>query len=389
MDMTRAHLSAAVAGIASVLVAGTAAADGFGGFGGREDGYLVGRDRICTPLTVEGGTARGAPACAKANADEVAHLSVKPAKPVRGKDASHRAAARGRVIEVSAKDAVVVTWESPDPVSRVVDVYVSTYANLVAVEYAVRRGSRDVTEVVAFDLRSARGGAAAVEPTPEQPRPAVEAPPATPELTKAVKAARKAAKGSAKKALAAWDKVLALDPEHSEARYGVAAARAKGKQAEEALAALEALAGSARADAIEFLIAARFDKAFAALRAEPRFRAATGLDREGGTFYERLMGLGGKWEQAGTSCDAPGVALALAKDRTFKLTVTSVCSGARFEDTFKGRWEMKEPALHLILPNKGKDDDVVACAVERDGDEDAIRCALDADLSFVVRPVRR
>ena len=389
--MRRPVQLAAFACVLSVVFAsGSSASAGvFGGFGGREDGYLVGRDTICKPLPVASGKASGAPTCAKASDDEVAQLSVKTPKAVHGRDASHSAVAKGRTIEVTAnkKEAVVVTWEAVDPISRIDDVYVSKYANLIAVEYTVRRGSRNVTEVVVFDMRGA-GGADADQPAVDRPA-TTEPPAATPALTRAVKAARKAKKGSWKKALKAWQKVLALDPDHSEARFGVAVAHAKARKPDLAIEALEGLAATGRSDAIEFLILARFDKAFAKVRADERFRAAVGLDGGSDQFYERLMGQGGKWEQPETACDTPGVALALGQDRSFKLVISSTCSGDRWKDTFKGRWEADEPRLTLILPNKGKDDESFQCTVEKDGDEDAIRCALDQDLGFVVRPVRR
>jgi hypothetical protein len=375
-----------------VSLASPASAGVFGGFGGREDGYLVGSDKICTPLAVEAGKASGTPACSKASDDQVAQLSVKTPKAVHGRDASHTAASKGRTIEVTAtkKEVVVVTWEAPDPISRIDDVYVSQYGNLIAVEYSVRRGSRDVAEVVVFDVRGAASSGAVTDPPPVTDRPPVVAPPAaSPALTKALKAARKAKKSSAAKALKAWNKVLAIDPDHSEARYGVAVAHARAKKKDLAIAALEGLAATGRSDAMEYLILARFEKAFAAVRADAKFRTAVGLDGGSDDFYERLMGKGGSWEQPETACDTPGVTLTLGQDRSFKLVIRSTCSGDRWKDTFKGRWEAKEPGLTLILPNKGRDDESFDCQVEKDGDEDAIRCALDADLSFVVRPVRR
>lgn len=377
-----------------VSLASPASAGVFGGFGGREDGYLVGRDKICTPLAVASGKASGTPACSKASDDQVAQLSVKEAKALHGRDASHSAASKGRTIEVTAtkKEAVVVTWEAPDPISRIDDVYVSQYGNLIAVEYSVRRGSRDVSEVVVFDLR----GATTTDPVTGDSKPpvtdkppVVEPPPATAKLTKAVKAARKAAKGKPASALKAWNKVLAIDPDHSEARYGVAIAHARARKPDLAIAALEALGATGRSDAAEYLILARFEKAFAKVRADAKFRAAVGLDGGSDDFYERLMGQGGSWEQPETACDTPGVSLTLEQARTFKLVISSTCSGDRWKDVFKGRWEAKEPGLRLILPNKGRDDEAFECAVERDGDEDAIKCVLDDDLSFVVRPVRR
>jgi hypothetical protein len=367
--------------------------DSFGGFGGREDVYLVGSDRICAPLTVSGGAATGAPSCQKGSDADVAQLDVKKVKAVSGKDAAFTAAAKGRTLTITSSDqaATVVTWDAPDPIGKVTAVYASQYGNLVAVEYTVRRGGHDATDVVGFDLRG-HGGTTTTQPdttTTTQPTAGVEPPPVTPPMKKALKAARSAAKGSAKKAIKAWNKVLALDPDSSEGRFGLAAAQAKAKKKDDAIATLEALAQSQRTDAIEFLIQARFDKAFASVRADARYRAATGLDKPYGTFYERLMGAGGTWEQAGTACDTPTVDLIFNRDRTFKLKVQSKCEGERYEDTFKGDWQPAEPVVTMVLHNRGKPDENFECSVEREGDEDAIHCNVDEDLAFVVRPVRR
>jgi hypothetical protein len=375
-----------------VLSGGVASADPFTGFSGMETGYQVGKDRLCSPLPVDAGVAKGTPSCEKATDDQIAQASIKTAKPVRGAHASHTAAAKGRTLTITAVDAdkVAVTWDAPDPIEKVENVYVSAYMNLIAVEYTVRRGSRDVTDVVGFDLRGSSPATQPDHPVPTtQPSTTTEPPAATPAFTKALKAARKAAKGSAKSAAKAWQKVLAIDPDASEARYGMAAALVKSKKKDDALTELEALAASTRADAIEWLIQARFDKAFASVRAETRFRAATGLDKPYGTFYERLMGHGGTWEQAGTSCDAPTIDLTFKQDRTYRLAVKSVCNGERYEDSFKGDWQPKEPSVTMVLHNRDKPDETFDCTIEREGDEDSIHCDVDQDLSFVARPVRR
>ncbi|MBA2544351.1 MAG: hypothetical protein H0V17_32210, partial [Deltaproteobacteria bacterium] len=51
------RLAAVLISIAAV----PAAADTFGGFSGVDKPYLVNSDRVCTPVRVEGGTAKGAP----------------------------------------------------------------------------------------------------------------------------------------------------------------------------------------------------------------------------------------------------------------------------------------------------------------------------------------
>lgn len=381
-----------LAWIAAIVlgVGGLAHAGVFDGFGGREDAYLVGADKVCTPIKVDGTTAKGVPSCHRAQADEIAQLSVKSPKVERGAKAQFAATAQGTSLSVTRPEtgANVVTWTSIDPISKVVDVYASAYGNVVAVEIMVRRGGRDQADVVAFDLRGTSGAttAATTDTHTTTTTTTTTKAPESADLTKAIKAARKT-KGKA--AIAAWAKVAALDADNSEARYGTAAALAAQKKTADAIAALEALAKSSRADAIEFLVAARFDAAFAAMRADPAFRKAVGLDRPAGTFYEHVMGQGGTWEQAGTSCDTPGVELALARDRSFALRVKTNCEGDRFDDRFSGTWDLQEPTLVLQLPKPEGGADQIPCTVETHGNEDAIHCAISDELEFTVRPVRR
>jgi hypothetical protein len=210
-----------------------------------------------------------------------------------------------------------------------------------------------------------------------------------PKVTKAVAAARKAAKP---KALAAWKAVLAIDPAHSEATYGVAVAQAAAKQTADALATLGLLAASQRADAIEFLIEARFEPAFAGLRADPQFRAKVGLDKKGGTPYERLMGFGGQWEQTGTSCDTPEVRFTATRDRVVRIRVKSRCGGQVYDLPFKGAWRSDGDRVVLTFATRGKQvtaADEAACRFEAKGDEDSLHCDLGNDIEFVVLPTRR
>jgi hypothetical protein len=269
----------------------------------------------------------------------------------------------------------------------------------------IRRMGRDQADVIAFDLHGGGGttpaetgtgggtGTIAKPPIGQTGTTGTTAPAATDktptskELDKATKAARKT-KGKA--AIAAWAKVTALDADNSEARYGTAVALAQTKKNADAVAQLQALAGSKRADAIEFLVAARFDAAFAAVRADADYRKAVGLDRAPATFYEHVMGLGGAWEQAGTSCDVPSVNLTLTRDRAFKLRVKTACEGESADDTFSGTWDLQEPTLVLSLPTgEGTNADQVPCSVEAAGAEDAIHCTVSKELDFTVKPVRR
>lgn len=388
--------------LGSVLgLASAARADKFGGFSGVDRPYLVNQDRVCTPLKVTAGAASGAPSCTKAATDAIAKLSIKDPIAQAGAKATFAASASGRTLTVTRKasGAAVVVWSALDPIGRVVEVYASQYNDRVAVAYTTRRAGSEVTDVVAFDL-----GAGAPTPTPDVPPsgsvgiggrlqtdggPRIPPPPADPKLTAAVTAARKA---TGARAIAAWKSVLALDAAHAEALFQTAAAQAAAKQAAAALATLDALAATNRPDAIEWQIEARFSPAFAALRTDTKFRAAVGLGRPAASDYERLMGLGGQWEQAGTACDTAEVRLHALRDRTFKLRVKTVCQGSTSEMPFKGTWRIDGARVILTFPNKGKAvsaEDETACAFERANDEDALKCTMGRDLEFTVLPTRR
>lgn len=396
---------ALVAGLGAGLVglvcfAPAARADTFGGFSGVARPYLVNQDRVCTPIVVASSTAAGAPRCQNAAADAIAHLSIKPPIVQSGPAASFVAKVAGRTLTVSRKTgATVVTWDAPDPIVKIVEVYASQYDDRVAVAYNVRRAGKEVTDIVAFDL--GQNQTAVKDPMPPGRDPATDparapagdpttpAPPADPKLAKAVAEARAAAKN---KALAAWRAVLALDGTHSEALLRSAAAELAAKHPADAIATLSSLAGSGRADAIEWLVEARFDPAFAALRADPKFRAAVGLDRKPATTYERFLGLGGQWEQSGTSCDRPEVRFTATRDRKFKLRVKTTCEGSVYDSAFKGTWRVDGDHIVLQLPNTGKPvgaADEATCGFEGAGDEDAMRCSLGHGIDFTVLPTRR
>lgn len=372
------------------VVTTTARADSFGGFSGVDRPYLVNQDRACTPLPVAAGVAKGAPACEKVAADVVAKLSIKDPLPQRGPKAAFAATASGRTLTVTRKTGdKVVTWDAPDPIGKVVEVYASQYEDRVAVALSIRRMGKDQTEVVAFDLGKPSQAAVPKDPLPGPGPTTPTAAPEDPAVTKAVSAARKAAKG---KALAAWRAVLAVDPMHGEALYRIAVIAAVGKQPADALASLLALSTSTRPDAIEWQIEARFDPAFAALRADPQFRTRVGLDKKGGTGYERLMGFGGQWEQTGTSCDKPEVRFTATRDRVIRIRVKSSCGGQAFDLPFKGTWRVEGDRVVLTFPTKGKQvsaEDEAGCTFESAGDEDSLRCSLGRDIDFVVLPTRR
>ena len=384
------------AGVAILLAAIPASADTFGGFSGIDEPYQVNQDRICKPLAVTDGTATGTPSCDKASADVIAKLSIKPPAAQRGPKATFAASASGKTLTVTRASSgdPLVTWQAPDPIGKVVEVYASQYEDRVAVAYTTRRLGKEVTDVVAFVITKTTGRAQPPSPSPSptdttQTPPTSPTPPEDPKVTAAVAAAKKAPRG---KTLAAWQAVLAIDSKHSEALYRVAAQHAAAKQSADAIAALEALAATGRPDAIEWLVEARFDPAFATLRADTKFRKAVGLDRKPTSTYERLMGFGGQWEQTGTSCDQAEVRLTAARDRSVKLRVKTICEGHSFASSFSGTWELDGSNVVLTLPTRGKqvtEKDRALCRFEASGDEDALHCVLGHDLDFVVLPTRR
>lgn len=382
MSMRRLVLLAAVAPLG---IAATARADSFSGFSGVDRPYLVNQDRVCTPIVVANGAAAGPAKCDKVAADVVAHLSIKPPIVQSGARASFAAAASGKTITITRKTGgAVVAWDAPDPVVKIIDAYASQYDDRVAVAYVVRRAGRETTDIIGFDLGKAT---TVVEPVAPAPTDAPVAP-TDPKVAKAIAAARAAPRA---KAVAAWRAVLALDATQPEARYRIAAGELAARHTAEAMAALEALAAAKRDDAAEWLVEARFDPAFAALRAEPKFRAVVGLDRKAATPYERLMGFGGQWEQTGTSCDKPEVRFVATRDRAFKIRVKTTCEGSVFDTPFSGTWRLDGDRVVLQLPNRGKvtANDEATCRFEVQGDEDALRCALGHDIDFVVLPTRR
>jgi hypothetical protein len=384
----------------AVLSATPAAADTFSGFSGVDKPYLVNADRVCTPIRVANGTATGAPTCEKQAADVIAKLSIKPPIVISGPKAAFAATADGRTLTVTSGGSPVVTWTTMDPILKVVGVYASQYNDRVAIAYSVRAMGKEQTSVVGFDLLKP-GTVAPTVKDPKDPKDPVDpndpnAPkdpntgvaPEDPKVTKAADAARKAPKP---KQIAAWEAVLAIDAGHAESLFRIAQLHAEAKKTAEAITQLEKLAASKKPDAIEWLIEARFDAAFAALRADAKFRTTTGIDKKPSTVYERIMIFGGGWEQNGTSCDKAEVRLKVKRERTFKLNVKTNCQGNIMDLPFSGKWRVGPNGIVLILPNKGKATaaDEAQCKFEPVGDEDSLHCDLGKGIDFVVLPARR
>src|SRR5688500_9240944 len=137
---------------ALLLVVTPALADTFGGFSGVDKPYLVNADRVCQPLAVDKGEAKGTPKCEKATADIIAHLSIKEPIVQRGPKAAFAATISGKTITVTKGGQPVITWSAIDPLGKVVEVYASQYEDRVAVAYTQRVLGKEVTSVVAFEL---------------------------------------------------------------------------------------------------------------------------------------------------------------------------------------------------------------------------------------------
>ena len=391
------HVRWSLAVVLTVASGSAALAETFGGFSAVDRPYLVGQDRVCAPLAVADGKASGMPSCEHQPAGAIAALDVKPPVEQRGPKASFVAAATGTTLTVSRNGAEepVVTWEAPDPVVRVEAVYASRDEDRVAVAYTVRRLGREVTDVVAFEIVKTHGREAgtALPPPPgagTAPASGTPAPaPDDPKVKAAVDAAKRASRA---RALAAWQRVLAIDPEHAEALYRVAIAQMANRDRAHAIATLGQLAKSTRPDAVEWLVEARFDRAFAPVRAERAYRDAVGLDRKPRTPYERLMGFGGQWEQTGTSCEQAQVDVVFTRDRKVKVHLTSACEGGGDDLVFHGTWRLDGDRVVLSLPPAGHKPtagDEAPCSFEAAGDEDSLHCTLGHDLDITVLPARR
>lgn len=377
--------------LAAWWISSSAWADTFGGFSSTSAAYLVNQDRVCQPVPAVNAVATGSPACDRAQADAVARLSFEQGTAQRGVSAQFTAKVSGRELTILRGNAVVVTWKNVDPISKALELYANPKGSRVAVVYSTRRLGADAIDVIAFALptpAAAPLGREELSPaprSPESPAPAVD-----PELAVRTERARAAGKSGA---LAAWQGVLALDPEHSEALFHLARLHLAAKRTADAIAALERLAQSSRSDAVEWRVEARFDAGFSPIRANPRYRAAVGLDRKPTTDYERLMGFGGRWEQVATCGENPHVVFSARRDRAFSVAVSIRCNGQRFDQSYRGTWRLDRARVVLTLPpgtgQVAAQNDEAVCEFVARGDEDALRCALGNDLDFEVLPTRR
>jgi hypothetical protein len=128
-----------------------------------------------------------------------------------------------------------------------------------------------------------------------------------------------------------------------------------------------------------------------------RWLVALGL---GDLARDRLIGQGGRWEQAAVACERPRVELKLAsagagvgEEPGFELVIESRCRGQAHASTFSGHWEGRGSSrLVLSFPEPDGLAEALVCPISRCDDgsgEDCITCQPAPDLSFELRVVRR
>lgn len=383
-----------------VLFPSAAFAGTFDGFAGGR--YLTGGDRVCEPVASE----RANPTCKKLGPAEVSRLGAKKPRPERGSSARASARSRGTTIEVlDAAGKVAFKWDAGTPVGRIVAVYLDKQATVAVVEYESRFGGRMVVETIGVRMPGgAAAGPASPNPGPAT-RPTPDAKPAGPDLDdKAKKALAKAlASGQRylkrrryRRAIASANAALKIWDQSAEALYVLAGAQLGAKNKGQALDTLDKLAACKDPAAPEWRVEARRGKPFASLRGDPRFRKAVGITADPArplTAYERLMGLGGKWEQRLIACEQPEVKLSLRRKlRRFVLRIKGRCGGPAERTFLDGNWSSSgTDVLKLKFPNQSVGDEFLVCQIERCRDssgEDCVRCKIDED-EFLLRVVRR
>jgi hypothetical protein len=389
-----------IAALASVLPV-AAVAGPFGGFSRDGSRYLAGA-KVCQPLSAR----TGMPVCEKKSADEVARLGFRKGQAQRGSTATIQAQATGTRLVARTSDGKTVRaeWDSGNPVSSVSGVYLSDDGKLVAIEYDSRQAGRTAQEVVVLVL--AGGGARAPAPggTPAATRapaaggtPAATTRPDDPRAIERVRAGDKQlARKKWKKAEEEYRAALAVSAEQASARYGLAAALAGQGRNADAVSELGGLARSSHPQAPRWLVEARLGSHFTRLQADPGFRRAVGIDPDPArppTAYERLVGLGGHWEQTGAACQEPTVDLRLdRKSEKFQLTIKTRCQGDDETTRLAGTWQTDgNAAVRLSFPNVEGPEEKLECQLAPLSDrssEDGLSCTLE-DLRFTMRVVRR
>ncbi|HUH00463.1 MAG TPA: hypothetical protein VML75_00630 [Kofleriaceae bacterium] len=377
--------------VGSLVLAAPASAGVFGGFSADETRYLRGTDQVCAPIPA--GARTGAATCKPASTEDIARAKFRKTTAESGPRARYTATASGTDVTLTELGGRTVEWTSVDPIAGVDAVYVSPNEKMIAVELRTRFGGRVVQDVAVFAMATKTREQAAAS--------AAASSTVAPTRSKTAAAAIKAGWAGVKKkkwasAQTSFGKALA-EADDAEARYGVAVALGGAGKSPEAITGLSELATSKLPDAVVWLVEARSERLFRKLLTDKGFRRAVGLDPDPSRpafAYERLVGLGGHWEQSGVSCERARVNLKLARrPRTFALSIQSKCQG--YKDTIKlaGAWDARgADQASLTFPNPGAKDEVMQCTLSvcTDGSgEDCLACGTGTDLEMNLRLVRR
>lgn len=376
--------------VAALAVVGFASPAAAGGFGGFADGAYRADDSICTPLSVDAsGAASGRPACRSADAKALAAGGFR-----RARSGGLRASHQGRALTVRDPEGrVLVRWQAPAPVERVLAVYRSEAGTQVAVDYAVRRLGRSNIETVGFALRRS---AATAKDGAGPDRAAAGEPAAGSTVANGAARARGEALLDRRKyaaAAAALQAVVDADGGDLRARYALARALARSRKREAAIAQLAAIARSQDPTAVEYLVDARRERDFARLRKAAGFRSAIALDpARPKSAYERLVGAGTTWVQRVDPCNEAGVRVELdPQTREFSLRIDIRCAASKDRVFLGGTWTARgSDELVLVFPNDDQEDETVVCKLQPcEGGADCVACALDDGLSFDLRRAAR
>ena len=380
---------------------GDAFAESFDGFTKVGD-YVVSGKKVCKPVRASAGI----PSCTKLTAKTLAALTVKKPSAQMRRTARFEVSARGDslAVHIAGDSKAQLTWSSGSPIGRVLATFVSKDGTVVVAEYETRFGGRTAQMVVGFAVSPGTSRQAPTSPTTKTTTPTTKT--IGPKLSAAdqkrfdrllVVGWKQLSKKRYKKAIGAADKALAVWDQSAEALSILAAAKARLKDSVGALTALERLATSTDSLAPEYRVDARTADAFEVLRADKRYRLAVGITRDPkrpASAYERVMGLGGRWEQRLISCEQAEVKLRLRRVRKrFTLAIKSKCGGPADVIDLSGRFATRgTDQLELIFPNHEAGDENLMCKIERCKDspgEDCLQCNLGEDLDFLLHVTRR
>jgi hypothetical protein len=221
-------------------------------------------------------------------------------------------------------------------------------------------------------------------------------------LKKVLKKADRAHRRKSIKGLkAAIQSIVRIDSEHPAAAYYQALVHAFEKNDDLVLLHLGKLKQKDSSPHARLLpvyrVRARRAKTFRHLLTNMTFRKLVGIDSDPAfpkTAYERLVGVGGTWQDAGLACERAKVHLDLDVELyRFLLVISSRCQGSEDKTRLKGTWDWEgNAALKHRFPNAelGMEDlgcELMVCS--DDATEDCLRCVPDPELEFNLRPLRR